>query len=66
MWVEAIRRYPVKSMAGQALERARLGELGVPPAQPGALVVGRHVGQEVVPVAAHRHGAPGPAAWPVD
>lgn len=30
MWVEAIRRYPVKSMAGQALERARLAELGVP------------------------------------
>jgi uncharacterized protein YcbX len=30
MWVETIRRYPVKSMAGQALDRARLGELGVP------------------------------------
>ena len=30
MWLEAIWRYPVKSMAGERLESASLGELGVP------------------------------------
>jgi len=30
MWLEAIWRYPVKSMAGERLEEASLGELGVP------------------------------------
>ena len=30
MWLEAIWRYPVKSMAGEQLDSARLGELGVP------------------------------------
>lgn len=30
MWLEAIWRYPVKSMAGERLDRAQLGELGVP------------------------------------
>jgi uncharacterized protein YcbX len=30
MWLEAIWRYPVKSMAGERLSEASLGELGVP------------------------------------
>ena len=30
MWLEAIWRYPVKSMAGERLDAARLGQLGVP------------------------------------
>ena len=30
MWIEAIWRYPVKSMAGERLDEADLGRLGVP------------------------------------
>jgi uncharacterized protein YcbX len=30
VWLEAIWRYPIKSAAGQQLDSARLGELGVP------------------------------------
>jgi len=30
MWIEAIWRYPVKSMAGERLDAAKLGRLGVP------------------------------------
>jgi MOSC domain-containing protein len=30
MWLDAIWRYPIKSAAGQQLDSARLGELGVP------------------------------------
>ena len=30
MWLDAIWRYPVKSMAGEPLEAARLGQFGVP------------------------------------
>jgi MOSC domain-containing protein len=30
MWIEAIWRYPIKSMAGERLDAAELGRLGVP------------------------------------
>ena len=49
MFVKEIRRYPVKSMAGEAMPRAEVGELGIA----GDRTILVHVGGRVVTSRTH-------------